>query len=193
MRGFFFAYNFPDMTFQDFSSPESGLLFELFSIQNKVDVNNIFSNRKNIKYMDYEVHHSLKDSENFISIYEDKFVQGEKALWLVYSEENAIVGFIGFGTIDSKHLFASLSVCIVDSKRGQGYGKQILKDFTKHIFESTSLVRIEAQMYVENRKSISLFEKARFTREGCLRKNFLINGDFYDSYIYSILKTEIIP
>jgi len=51
-------------------------------------------------------------------------------------------------------------------------------------------MRIQAQTDQRNVASQRVLEKAGFKKEGTLRKNFFMRGEWTDDYIYSILREE---
>ena len=63
--------------------------------------------------------------------------------------------------------------------------KELLQTLVSRLF-SQGIVRVEAQICTENTNSVQLFESLGFEREGILRKNFLIEGILYDSYMYAM-------
>ncbi|CKI12174.1 Putative ribosomal N-acetyltransferase YdaF [Streptococcus pneumoniae] len=52
------------------------------------------------------------------------------------------------------------------------------------------LIRIAAVVYVENKASQKLLNKAGFQEEGLLRKHMIQNGVAHDTILYSLLKEE---
>ena len=63
-------------------------------------------------------------------------------------------------------------------------GIQALIDYS---FTTLNLNRLEAQVFEFHTASIALFRKLKFTEEGILRKNFLIEGKFENSIMFSML------
>lgn len=48
-----------------------------------------------------------------------------------------------------------------------------------------------AFLNAENKRSEALCKRIGMVRDGCLRENRLLNGRYYDDYVYSILEYEI--
>lgn len=63
---------------------------------------------------------------------------------------------------------------------------QLFKDFP-------DLVRLPAFVYVENKASQRVLEKAGFQREGLLRKYTFVKGRLVDLLLYSVLSTDSLP
>ncbi len=50
--------------------------------------------------------------------------------------------------------------------------------------------RLEAYIAIENKKSITLFEKCGFKKEGILNQYLLFEGKFHNAVILVLLKRE---
>jgi ribosomal-protein-alanine N-acetyltransferase len=59
-----------------------------------------------------------------------------------------------------------------------------------YAFDRLGLHRIEAACIPDNRRSIRVLEKARFTREGLLRSYLRINGSWQDHYLYALVASD---
>ena len=68
--------------------------------------------------------------------------------------------------------------------------KEALSAILEFSLKKSNLNRIEAQVYVENHRSVKLLQKLGFAKEGRLRENFLISGKFEDAYIFSLIKND---
>ncbi len=75
--------------------------------------------------------------------------------------------------------------------RGRGIMTEVVRAFCQHWFETSPLVRIEANVYEINPASARVLEKAGFRLEGRLLKKYLKNGVFLDSLLYARLKNEL--
>ena len=60
----------------------------------------------------------------------------------------------------------------------------------KNGFERMGLNRIEAQVYVENEASVRLLQKLGFKQEALLRDYYCVDGEFYDHYLFSLIKKD---
>jgi RimJ/RimL family protein N-acetyltransferase len=79
---------------------------------------------------------------------------------------------------------------LVPNERGKGYCTEAVKIIVDYLFLSKDLPRIQAQTDPRNVASQKVLEKAGFTKEGTLRKSYLVRGEWTDSLIYSILREE---
>ncbi|KAJ9182133.1 hypothetical protein P3X46_006159 [Hevea brasiliensis] len=74
---------------------------------------------------------------------------------------------------------------------GKGIATRAVKMVAKTIFsERPELERLEALVDVQNVGSQKVLEKAGFTREGVLRRYFILKGRSRDVVMYSLLATD---
>jgi len=127
-------------------------------------------------------------------------VEAEKMLdnpnidpFLIEKKDGSRIGFIfhfhvlhlGTGT---KQL--EIGYTLVPSERGKGYCTEAIMIMVDYLFLSKDIMRIQAQTDQRNAASQKVLGKAGFKKEGTLRKNFFIRGEWTDDYIYSIIREE---
>jgi len=113
--------------------------------------------------------------------------------FIIEKKDGSKIGFIvhfhvlhlGTGT---KQL--EIGYSLVPKERAKGYGTEALEIMVDYLFLSKDVMRIQAQTDQRNVASKKLLEKVGFKKEGTLRKNFFIRGEWTDDYIYSILREE---
>jgi RimJ/RimL family protein N-acetyltransferase len=59
-----------------------------------------------------------------------------------------------------------------------------------YLFLSRDVMRVQAQTDQRNVASQKILEKVGFKREGTLRNNFFMRGEWTDDYIYSIIRED---
>lgn len=70
---------------------------------------------------------------------------------------------------------------------GFGIATQSVIAFVKHIFETfPEILRIFAEVHVDNLKSVKVLQKTGFNKEGLLKSNTIKNNVVHDSFIYAI-------
>jgi RimJ/RimL family protein N-acetyltransferase len=74
--------------------------------------------------------------------------------------------------------------------RNKGYTTEAVKLLINHLFKTKDIIRIQAECSLNNKASIKVLDKAGFTYEGLKRKVTLIQGEYLDGAMYSILKDE---
>jgi RimJ/RimL family protein N-acetyltransferase len=113
--------------------------------------------------------------------------------FIIEKKDGSKIGFIvhfhvlhlGTGT---KQL--EIGYSLVPSERGKGFCSEAVKIMVDYLFLSKDIMRIQAQTDQRNAASQKVLEKAGFKKEGILRKNFFMRGEWTDDYIYSIIKEE---
>jgi RimJ/RimL family protein N-acetyltransferase len=113
--------------------------------------------------------------------------------FIVEKKDGSKIGFIahfhvlhlGTGT---KQL--EIGYSLVPSERGKGFCSEAVKIMVDYLFLSKDIMRIQAQTDQRNAASQKVLEKAGFKKEGILRKNFFMRGEWTDDYIYSIIREE---
>lgn len=110
---------------------------------------------------------------------------------VVTTAEDRLIGTVGLHGIDPIGHKASLGICIGDTERqNQGYGTAAVRLAVRLGFEELNLNRIGLHVFAGNGRAIRAYEKAGFTREGCMRQGYFRKGRFEDVHMYSILREE---
>jgi aminoglycoside 6'-N-acetyltransferase len=94
-----------------------------------------------------------------------------------------------YGPNDASRAF-SLGIHLVPEHRGQGLGAKAQALFSRYLFDTYSVQRIEAETDFENISAQKLLEKAGFSREGILRQAQWRAGHWHDLIKYSKLRGE---
>ena len=85
------------------------------------------------------------------------------------------------------------SVCagpIAPPRQGRGYAREALTCLLEHMFRARGTHRAVANIDPRNAPSIALFERLGFTREGHLRENEWIHGEWCDTLVYARLARD---
>ncbi len=153
-------------------------------------VHQIFELYSNETAMKYSGFGSFNDKQKLIQIFEQYLSKENFDLWLMINKSDD--GYIGDISIsyDKAHSFGSVACFLKPNYWGKDYAKEALKEILFTYFTEYGFHRIEAQIHEHNFNSIRFFEKFGFQFEGILRQNFLLNGTFYNSKMYSLLFDE---
>jgi RimJ/RimL family protein N-acetyltransferase len=79
---------------------------------------------------------------------------------------------------------------LVPSERGKGYTSEAVLLVVDHLFLSKDIVRVQAKIDARNDASRKVLMKAGFRKEGTLRKEEFIRGEWRDRDLFSILREE---
>ena len=113
--------------------------------------------------------------------------------FMIEKKDGSKIGFIfhfhvlhlGTGT---KQL--EIGYTLLPGERGKGYCTEAIVIMVDYLFLSKEIMRIQAQTDQRNVASQKVLAKAGFKKEGTLRNNFFIRGEWTDDYIYSIPREE---
>ena len=103
---------------------------------------------------------------------------------------NKIIGVVFLNHIHPVYKTGEFGITLGDPEyRGKGYGRDMLETLIKYGFEELNLNRIWCEVY-SNNDSMHLYRKIGFKDEGVLRQHVFKNGEYLDSYVLGMLKTE---
>lgn len=86
-----------------------------------------------------------------------------------------------------------IGITLLPAHRGHGIGSAAQRLVAEHLFYSTDLDRIEAEVDVDNIAEQRALAKAGFTREGVLRGAQLRGGQRRDLARFAVLRTDLAP
>jgi len=111
--------------------------------------------------------------------------------FIIEKKDGNKIGFVAhFYVLHVAGKQLEIGYSLVPSERGKGYCTEAVKIMVDYLFLSKDTMRIQAQTDQRNVGSQKVLEKAGFKKEGTLRKNFFMRGEWRDAYIYSILREE---
>jgi len=85
---------------------------------------------------------------------------------------------------------ATLAYWIAPDRWGNGYATEAVELLCEHAFEDRRLNKLRADVLVSNDASRRLLEKLGFEREGTLREEKFVGGDYEDVHRYGLLADE---
>ena len=101
------------------------------------------------------------------------------------------IGNCGFHTWNKTHHRAELYYFLhQDSDKGKGYISEVLPLVLEYGFQKLGLHRIQALTADWNLPSVKLLDRHGFVKEGVMRQDYLVNGNYEDSHCYALLKPE---
>ena len=129
--------------------------------------------------------------------YEDKVVNDNSTIMFSIKgiENNQLLGCCGLCYINWIHRYADLSLYIgwnneyIDNK---GYALEACKLLFNYAFKELNLNKIWTEIYEFDDKKKELYESMGFKVDGILRQNYFYDGKWWNSYILSLLKDDLI-
>lgn len=105
--------------------------------------------------------------------------------------DDKIAGMCELGTVDRKNETGLLCRIFVDTNsRGSGIANIMISKVLDFAFTELNLFRIELNVYTFNTPAIKCYEKLGFQKEGLKRKVTKYNNEYWDGYVYGLLKEE---
>lgn len=86
-----------------------------------------------------------------------------------------------------------IGIWLTPAARGRGIGRVAQRELAVLFFRHTSANRVEAHTDVENVAEQRALEAAGFTREGTIRGAQWRDGAYRDGYLYSVLRSDLVP
>lgn len=108
------------------------------------------------------------------------------------SKDNKLIGTVNSYWISKETNWLAIGISIYDPENwGRGIGFQALTKWINYNFEQRpELVRLDLQTWSGNIGMIKLAEKLGFKLEGRFRKARIVNGEYFDSLGFGILREE---
>lgn len=112
-------------------------------------------------------------------------------LVICLQESGEMIGDIAMLDIDHHNRNAVVRIAIFEENFcGNGYGTEAMHLLLKHGFEIENLHRIGLDVFSYNSRAIKTYEKLGFKREGVIRDELFLNGEYHDSILMGILEDE---
>ncbi|MFD2444794.1 GNAT family N-acetyltransferase [Bacillus sp. CGMCC 1.16607] len=158
------------------------------------DANDVFlygSNEEVSKYVTWNTHQTLSESEGFIQFILEQYENKKLGLWgIEYKENGQFIGTIDFVSWQPHHKIAETGYVLSQDYWSKGIITEAAKELIKFGFENMDLARIQARCFIENIGSWKVMEKIGMTFEGIIRNGMYIKGKQHDLKMYSIIKEE---
>jgi RimJ/RimL family protein N-acetyltransferase len=107
------------------------------------------------------------------------------------AKDESYLGQLDIFEINWKLRIGKLGMVIgSDEKRGKGYGTEALSLMLDYAFGILGLERLELEVYAENKRAVRCYEKAGFVREGVRRCAAMVNGEYADVIMMSVIKAD---
>lgn len=109
--------------------------------------------------------------------------------WII-DFEGVAVGTIILSSIDPKNSTGNMNIKLLPSCQGKGIARASLQKACDIAFDEMDIQCLTAHILPYNEKSINLFEKIGFQKDGVLRSRVVKDGVRYDLLAFSLLKEE---
>lgn len=108
----------------------------------------------------------------------------EPNIFVIRDENNVALGDIGLRVSPKNPHEADIGYALLPEAQGKGYASEALTALCDYGFHQLSLWAINAWVLGANQGSSRLLERHGFTRTQVLEKAYLLNGEYYDDWVY---------
>jgi len=116
-----------------------------------------------------------------------------RAGWFQYAVERAedrvLIGDVAVHLHDNLKQ-AEIGFTLARAYQGQGYATEAVRAVLDRLFRVQGLHKVTGECDARNTASAALMERLGFTREGFLRQQTYIKGEWTDDLIYGLLARE---
>lgn len=128
---------------------------------------------------------SIKQEENFI----EDTLKRENALFIVAEVNGKIVGNLNFsgGQRPRTAHVGEFGVSVLKKYWGNGIGEELIRYLINWSKDSGIIRKINLRVRTDNKRGIHLYKKLGFLEEGILKRDFLVEGIFYDSLMMGLM------
>ena len=124
----------------------------------------------------------------------DKTLKDEKyVLSIINNADNSLIGCCGFNDVNFVHRTCEIYIYIgEDDARGKGFGKESLNLMIEYAFNILNMHSVFIKVFEFNNVALNLYKSVGFKVIGRRRKNYYLNGKYYDTIYLDILNDEYI-
>lgn len=132
-----------------------------------------------------EIGITIEQEKEFI----ENTLKKDNALFIVAEINGKIVGNLNFSGGPRPRIshVGEFGVSVLKEYWGNGIGEELIKYLIEWSKKSGIIKKINLRVRTDNTPGISLYKKLGFLEEGILKRDFLINNEFYDSLLMGLL------
>jgi len=180
---------FNERVFDEFPTLETQRL-KLRKIQpeDKYGIFDIYSSSEAMRYFGKVPYTSISEAEDMIEKVVKAFQNKEGIRWgITLRASDKLIGSGGFWRLLKDHLRAEIGYDLNPAYWKKGIMSEALEAMIEFGFKKMNLHTVEANIDPANIASEKLLEKMGFRKEGHITESFLLNGEFTDTGIYSLI------
>ena len=111
-------------------------------------------------------------------------------VFAIESLDEVCLGGVSLHSCDDKNGVFSFGVSIYRQHRGQGFAEEAVRILLKYGFWEKRYQKCNSACLHNNEASIRLHKKLGFVVEGRQRRVTFLNGEYYDSILFGMLREE---
>ena len=115
--------------------------------------------------------------------------RGELYEWHLFAD-GVLCGAVRLKNVELQNRRAAVGYYLAADYLGRGIATIAVKAVLRYAFGPLGLNRVELRCAIGNTASVPVAERLGFIREGELREEELLEGEFVNHYIYGLLRSE---
>ena len=128
--------------------------------------------------------------EDEVAWYDRRRSDTEAVLWTMETLDGQLIGNIELRLTPASHR-AELGIAVQDKTQwSKGFGTDAVRLALEYGFDDLELNRIELTVDSLNARGRRCYEKCGFVEEGLLRQHRFVEGQFGDTVVMSVLRSE---
>ena len=145
------------------------------------------SDIRTIQYLDRDPMRSVLEAREHIAFLNVGFLNSDCIIWgITLKTTGALIGTVAYHRLDKPHYRAEMGYMIHPDYWRKGFMSEVLKVVIEYGFQVMHCHTLEAQVNPNNVASIQILQKFNFVREAYFKENYLYNGQFLDSAVYTL-------
>lgn len=133
-------------------------------------------------------------SMDHISAWYDSMILSDKfEMFIMDSKKDGTIGVCGLTYIDWKNKHADLHFAIYKESQwiDDIYSNIYYPMIVEYAFNHLNLNKVYVEVYDIDEKKKDFFLEKGFKADACLREHYYYDGKYWNSYIFSLLKSEV--
>jgi RimJ/RimL family protein N-acetyltransferase len=143
------------------------------------------------RFLPYETWRKKEDGDQWYQRMATRAAAGDVAQFvIVFRESQHIIGTCLMFRFEQASARAEIGYVLGRKYWGGGYMLEAMRGFVGFAFDKMNLRRLEAEIDPRNTASARLLERLGFVSEGLLRQRWEKKGEFTDSGLYGLLRSD---
>lgn len=153
------------------------------------EIYSTFSDAEALQFYGMKPLKSEEDAFSLIEAFEKGFKSGSAIRWgIILQSEDKLIGTCGFHNWSKSDKRTEVGYELNREYWHKGFMNEALRAIIHYGFNGMEFNRIAATIRPENSSSRALVEKLGFNQEALLKEYQKAGDEFYDMYVYSLLK-----
>jgi ribosomal-protein-serine acetyltransferase len=141
------------------------------------------------RWLHWALGHTLEDERQWVEGRKKAQTDGSGSPCLIIYL-GSLVGFAGIDRIDPVSKSCNLGYYLAESFQGRGIVTRACRSLLDYAFDTLGMNRVQISANPQNTGSIAIPERLGFVYEGVQRQAHILNGQFHDLAVYSMLSSE---